>query len=297
MIAAVFLSSGVNAYAAGRLKVVSTLSSYAAIVQTMGGERVEASYVAPPRFDPHFIEPKPSDVFKVKRADLFVHSGLDLEAWRDALLDAAARADVRRGGKRQLDLSEGIALLEVPDRKLSRAEGDIHLYGNPHYWLDPRNGALMAQAIAGKLSELDPTGEPVYRENLRAFLDRLSAQIDVWRGMLKPFHGRELAGYHNGWVYLMDFAGLRMELFLEPKPGIPPTPRHIQHVLSEIKARHISAVVLAGYNPEYAARALAEQSGAKVVILFQNAGEGPQAQDYISMLDYNVRQLVEALHG
>ncbi|MBI1992501.1 MAG: zinc ABC transporter substrate-binding protein, partial [Candidatus Omnitrophica bacterium] len=163
--------------AAERLKVVATLSTFADLAETIGGEHVEVSSIASPKFNPHFIEPKPSDVLKVKRADLFVHAGLDLELWRWPLVDAAGNREVMPGAAHELDLSRGIELLEVPSRPLSRLEGDIHLYGNPHYWLQPENAKTMARAIAEKLSALDPAHAGDYRKSLDAFLARLQEKI------------------------------------------------------------------------------------------------------------------------
>jgi len=159
---------------AAPLKVVTTLSTFADLVKNIGGEHVEVSYVASPKFNPHFIEPKPSDVLKVKRADLFVHAGLDLELWRWPLVEAAGNREVMPGGSRELDLSRGVILLEVPDRSLSRSEGDIHLYGNPHYWLDPNNAKTMAESISKKLSEIDPVHASEFEKNLENFDDILT---------------------------------------------------------------------------------------------------------------------------
>ena len=277
------------------LKVVTTLSSYADIAKAVGGDFVAVSYVASPKFDPHFIEPKPSDILKLKRADLFVHSGLDLEAWRDPLVDAAARSDIRTGGARQLDLSQRITILNVPNHALSRSEGDIHVFGNPHYWLDPRNGVVIAEEIATKLSELDAAHAPQYQENLRKFRTALQAKIREWQTLLAPYAGAHLVGYHDGWVYFVEFARAKMELFLEPKPGIPPTPKQIETAINYVRANGVRALIQSAHNPSDAAEAVAKESGAKVLTLSQGVGDVEQARDYFSMFDYDVNQLVGAL--
>ncbi len=277
------------------LRVVATLSTFADLAKTVGGDYVVVSSIASPRFDPHFIEPKPSDVLRVKKAEFFVHAGLDLEAWRGPLLDAAGNRRVMQGGDRELDLSRGIALLEVPDRAISRAEGDIHLYGNPHYWTDPQNGRIMAQAICDKLCVIDPVHCDVYRRNLEAFVARLDQRLPEWRQHLMPFQGQELVGYHNAWPYLMLFAGLRMEQFLEPKPGIPPTPRQLEFLERYVSEHGIRAIVQSTYFPARAAESLAQRTGARVVLLCQSVGEVSEASDYIATVEYNVSQLERAL--
>ena len=280
------------------LRVVSTLSTYADIAKAIGGERVSVVSIAPAADDPHFIEPRPSDVLKVKRADLFIHSGLDLEAWREPLLDAAARSEVRAGGSRQLDLSAGIKLLNLPPQGVSRAEGDIHMFGNPHYWLNPRNALTISESIAAKLSEIDPDGRSQYQQNLSVWQGKLRAAMQQWEAKLKPYQGREVTGYHDGWPYLMDFAGLKMELFLEPKPGIAPSPRHLLMLGDEMKRRNAKVVVLATFNPEGPGRNLEQQHGSVVIRLAQAVGETEEASDYIALIDSNITRLVEALsHG
>lgn len=293
----VFLLGLAPQVSAAPLKVVSTLSSFADLVKTVGGEHVEVSYVAPPKFNPHFIEPKPSDVLRVKKADLFVHAGLDLELWRWPLVEAAGNREVMPGGSRELDLSRGIVLLEVPDRPLSRAEGDIHIYGNPHYWLNPRNAVVMAQAIADKLSELDPAHAAYYEERVSSFTRQLGHRITEWEGRMASLRGRELVGYHKSWPYLMGFAGLTMRQYLEPKPGIPPSPRQVEFIEGYIRQNKIPVIVQESYFPKETSETVARRTEAKVVLLCQNVGQISEASDYSAMMEYNVQQLVSALGG
>ena len=296
LIAATLINSG-TAYAELPIKVCTTLSSYADISKTIGGDRVEVSFIASPRFNPHFIEARPSDVLKIKRADLFIHSGLDLEAWRGPLLDAVAKSEFREGGARQVDLSEGISLLEVPAGQVSRAEGDIHMFGNPHYWPDPRNGLIIAKHIAAKLSEVDPVGVSEYSKNLKLFIDALNAKIQGWSEALKPYAGKVVIGYHNEWPYLMSFAGLSMTQFVEPKPGIPAGPQHLAELEAFIKSNSVKALVQASYFPKEASEYLHGKTGITVLALCQNVGERPECGDYISMLDFNLTQLIGALRS
>ncbi len=289
------LSIAKTAHAEDRIKVVTTLSTFADLARTIGGDHVDVSAIASPKFDPHFIEPRPSDVLKTKRAQLFIHAGLDLEAWRGPLLDAAGNRKIFPGQPAELDLSRGISLLEVPDRAISRAEGDIHLYGNPHYWVDPKNGRQMAEAIAEKLADMDPAHAPEYRKHAADFLARLDAQLPQWKSRLSPFQGKELVGYHNAWPYLMHFSGLLMQQFLEPKPGIPPTPKQVEFLTQYMLQHGIKGIVQSSYASRNAAEALAKRTGASVIVLCQNVGELPACGDYIAMTDYNINALSVAL--
>lgn len=280
---------------AERLNVVATLSTFGDLVKAIGGDHVDVTSIASPTFNPHFIEPKPSDVLKVKRATLFVHAGLDLELWRGPLLDAAGNTRLFPGSPGDLDLSRGINLLEVPTRPMSRMEGDIHIFGNPHYWLNPENVHTMAQAICDKLCALDPQHEQDYRHNLQEFLATLNQKIPEWRARLAPYQSRELVAYHNTWPYLMRFAGLKMEQFLEPKPGIPPSPRQVEFITQHVRQTQIPAIVQESFFPTQTANTIAKRTGAKVVLLCQNVREAPECSDYVAMIDYNLNQLIEAL--
>jgi len=293
----IFLLGLVAPASAAPLKVVTTLSTFADLVKTIGGEQVEVSYIAPPKFNPHFIEPRPSDVLKVKKADLFVHAGLDLELWRWPLVEAAGNREGMPGGSRELDFSRGVKLLEVPQGSVSRAEGDIHLYGNPHYWLDPRNGKIMAQTIAEKLSELDPEHISFYNERMRVFTRQLDQRITEWESRTASILDRELVAYHNSWPYLAAFAVLTIEQFLEPKPGIPPSPKQIEFIERHIREQKIRAIVQESYFPRETAETVAKRTRIKVVLLYQNVGQAPEASDYLSMMEYNLSALVSALGG
>lgn len=297
MIVAIFsLSlSFIPAQAASPMRVVTTLSTFADLVKTIGGDNVKVSSIASPRFNPHFIEPKPSDILRLKRADLFVHAGLDLELWRFPLVDAAGNVEARPGGSRELDLSRGVRLLDVPDRQPTRAQGDMHIYGNPHYWLDPENVKVMAKSIAEKLSEIDPDHAPAYEEHLAAFLQQLDQRITQWQQDTDSIQRREVVAYHNQWPYLVRFTGVQIKRFLEPKPGIPPTPKQLAVLQKYMKDKQIGVIVQSSYFSTRASKSLAKRTGAQVVLLCQNVGEVPACSDYLALLEHNVHQLTKAL--
>ncbi|MDO8748683.1 MAG: metal ABC transporter substrate-binding protein [Candidatus Omnitrophota bacterium] len=283
-----------NAFARDKLKVVTTLSTFADLVRQIAGDYAEVRPISPGIFNPHFYEPKPSDILKTRKADLFVHAGLDLELWRFPLVDAAGNPDIFPGAKNELDLSKGISLLEAPQKQPTRLEGDIHIYGNPHYWVDPRNGKIMAENIAVKLKELAPEHSDYFDKNLNEFLNKLDEKITYWEAELKVVKGKEVVAYHNEWIYFTEFAGIKLIRYLEPKPGIPPTPKHLAFMEEYIKKNNIRGIIQPTYFPKDYSEALAGKVGVKVVILAQNVGEIPEANDYFSFFDFNVEKLKEA---
>jgi zinc/manganese transport system substrate-binding protein len=295
--AGLFFASALAAFAAEPLNIVATLSTFGDLAKTVGGSHVNVAIIASPKFNPHFIDPKPSDPLKVQKADLFIHAGLDLETWQGPLVDKAGNPDMRTGGSKQLDLSAGVNLLEIPNRAVTRAEGDIHLFGNPHYWIDPENARIVAKSIASKLSEIDPANAVDYTKNFADFSAQLDKKIPEWKAKIAPFAGKEVIGYHNEWPYLMKFLGLKMDKFLEPKPGVPPGPKQADFLSQYMKTNNIKVIVQASYFPTKAAKSLAESAGGKAVLLCQGVGENSDAADFIHMMDYNVNTLVQALSG
>lgn len=277
------------------LNVVTTLSTFADLVENIGQDLVHVKCLANPKFNPHFYEPKPTDVLKLRRADLFVHGGLDLEAWRGPLVDAVGSYQFKEGGEKQLDLSFGIHLLQVPTHMLSRAEGDIHLHGNPHYWLDPKNIKRMAKLIVNKLEKMDPLNQSLYNRNYHSFVDKLDKKIQEWQGQFEEYQGRSVVGYHNEWVYLMQFLGLKMPYFLEPKPGIPPTPQHLLFLKKHLKEKKVFLIITSGYDPKSDARKLAEETGTKFIVLAQNVDALPGTASFFAMMDSNLQKLQEGL--
>lgn len=276
------------------LRVVATVSSLGELVETVGGEHVEVHVIVPPRLNPHYIQPKPSDVLKTKRADLFVYTGLHLELWLGSFMDAVGRPDVMPGGPRALDMSAGIQILEKPGEVVTRAEGEMYFEGNPHYWLDPRNARLLGQTIVGKLREFHPEHEAEFQANLNRFLAQLEAKIADWQQRISSYHGREVVAYHNEWPYFLAFTGLVMEEYLEPKPGLPPTPRHLRFIEEYIRNKRIPIIANAAHEPREASHEVAQRTGAKVLFLCHTVGELPECSDYFGIFDHNIAQLVAA---
>lgn len=277
------------------LQVVASSTLFADLVKKIGGEHVTVKSIASPKFNVHFYEPKPSDVQNVRRADVFVHWGLDVEAWCGPLLEAAAKPDLFFNGSHNIDLSRKIHLEHVPEKTPSRSEGDIHLHGNPHYPMNPENMRLMAETLRDRLSEIDSASAGDYEKNTAAFLNQLDQKIAEWKGASAACRGKEIISYHDDVLYLTDFLGVKSEEFLEPKPGIPPTPQHIAFLEKYAKEKGIRVIAMPTYFSKSAAQVLAERIGAKVVTVCQNAGEVQGTDDVFGFYDYNIKQLIEGL--
>lgn len=290
-----FFSQKILFASEGPLKIVATQTLFADIVKQIGKDKVEVKYIAQPKFNVHFIQPKPSDVRNVVKADLYVNAGLDLEAWSGPLLEAAGRPEFFSGAERNLDLSKGITILNPPTQPISRAQGDIHSFGNPHYNMNPENAKIMAETVLEKLKEIDPKNTSYYEENAKAFISHLEGKISEWKKLCADFKGQEIISYHEDIAYFADFLGLKAEQFIEPKPGIPPTPKHLEFLEEYVKANHIKAIVMPTYYPKDAAEKLSQRVGTKVVTICQNVGEIPGTDDTFSFFDYNFKQISEAL--
>ncbi|OGP83024.1 MAG: hypothetical protein A2Y95_04615 [Deltaproteobacteria bacterium RBG_13_65_10] len=286
------------ALAAKKVKVVATLSVFGDIVRAVGGDHVDVTVLDPPTQDVHFYEPRPTDILKLSKADLFVHAGLDLEQWRGPLVEAARNRDFFPGGPRQVDCSQGISLLEAPTGgQLSRAYGDVHLYGNPHYYTDPSNYGIIAANIAGKLAEVDSANAAEYQQSLSAFRTKLDSALVRWKAKLAPLAGQSLVAYHNTWPYFARTFGLEIDTFLEPKPNIPPSASHLQEVMNTMREKKIRVILIEPFQHRPYAEQVASQTGAKVVLISQTPGGMPGTDDLFAWMDAVTSSIAEALSG
>lgn len=287
------LSGNENLFAAGKIKIAATTSTYASIAREITGDKAEIYSIASPHRDIHFVSPTPKDVMKVKNCDVFIHAGLDLEVWRGPLLDAVGRLDLMwPAGERQIDLSRGIALLEIP-ASLSRAQGDIHVHGNPHYWLDPVNGKGIAKNIADGLAGLYPQDADYFKKNLQAFDDKMDSKLKEWQDRLAPYKGRGVVVYHNSWPYFMQRFGLVTVGYLEFKPGIPPTPRHIEELIRTMKSKGVKILIKEEFYENRTPKKVAKETGAVIAVLETETEEAKG--DYFSLFEGNIHRLAGAL--
>ena len=282
-------------WAADKIKVAATTTTFASLVRSVGGDRVEVKPISLPKFNTHFFQPKFSDVRNVQRADLFVQAGLDHELWTEAILEAAGKPGLFRGAPNNIAMSEGIKLLDVPENHLSRVEGDVHIFGNPHIWMSPENARVMTLNLLNRLKAYSPENSAYFEERANVFLTLLDRKIPEWKASAVNIRGREVVSYHKDIVYFADFMGFQVNRFYEPKPGIPPSPKDLIALQNYIKEKKIKAIIQPVYYSRESTEALAKRTGAKVTIICQNAGEVPGTEDYISLFDYNVKTLSEAL--
>ena len=277
------------------LNVVASLPDFAAIAEEIGGKAVKVTTIARGSEDPHFVDARPSFVRVLNKADLLIESGAELEAgWLPTLVTAARNAKIQGAREGHLVLAPSIKLIGVPTGPVDRSMGDVHPTGNPHFWLDPRNGKIIAKRIAGALTALDPKNAPLYEKNLTAFEARVDAKWTEWEKKLEPLRGAKVITYHKTYEYLAAAFGFEVVARLEPKPGIEPSATHIAHLVQEAKGAAVKFVLIEPYRPRRSAEQVADAIGARMLVLPDKTGSIPEAKDYIGLFDAIVLRLTEA---
>jgi zinc/manganese transport system substrate-binding protein len=322
------------ARADGKLKVVTTTTDLKSIVEAVGGDKVEVASLGTGHEDPHFIDAKPSYMLLARNADLWVRVGMELEIGYEALiLDGSRNTKIRIGTPGHLDASEGVLRLEVPTGKIDRSMGDIHPQGNPHYWLDPLNGRIVAKNASLRLSKLDPANANYYADNLKVFQKKLDeamfgpkllaqaegarlwamllkGQLDAfvkdhgggavaggWWGAMKPLAGMKIITFHRSWTYFANRFGLDVIDQLEPKPGIDPSPGHLAEVITKVEREGAKLLLMEPFYSRKPADFVAGKTAVKVVQVAASAGGQPEATDYIRMIDNIVKNCTAAVAG
>ncbi|HET9767108.1 MAG TPA: metal ABC transporter substrate-binding protein [Thermoanaerobaculia bacterium] len=277
------------------LKVVATTSEYGALASQLGGQRVAVTTIAKPTEDPHFVDARPSQIVALNRADVLIEGGAELEVgWLPPLLEGARNGKILSGGPGRVVASEGIQLVDIP-AAADRSQGDTHLAGNPHFMLDPLNARVVAAHIVRVFSALDPAGAAAYQANLAQLDAALQAKMKEWTAALKPFAGRPIVTYHPTWRYFARRFGLISDTYLEPKPGIPPSPPHLAEVMQKMKAQNIQVLLVEPYQPRKTAEAVASRTNAAVVEVCQFPGGLPGTDTYLALLDADVKRIAQAL--
>jgi len=285
-----------GAFAQGKLNVVATTEDLGSLAREIGGDRVSVTSLARGYQDPHFVDPKPSFILAVSRADMLIVVGRELEiGWLPPLLTSSRNSKIQVGGPGYLDASLNVKILEIPTGQITRAMGDVHPLGNPHYWLEPGNGRRIAQAVRDKLSQLSPPNASYFAQRYSDFDTRLAAGEKRWDAAIAPYKGTKLVTFHRSWPNFMDRWGLDVMGYVEPKPGIPPTPQHTIEVIDEMKRQGAKLIIVEPYFDLKTPQAIANQVGGKVLVLAPSVGGAKEATDYVQLFEYDVNQLVTAL--
>lgn len=278
------------------LKIVTTTEDLAAIARDIGGDAVTVEAIARGYQDPHFVEAKPSFILKFSRADLLIVVGRELEiGWLPPLINSSRNARIQVGATGYLDPSANVKILDLPTGQLTRAMGDVHPSGNPHYWLDPGNGRVIAAAIRDRLTQLDRVNQAGYAQRYADFDRRLADAERRWDTAMKPFKGTKVVTYHRSWPNFTDRFGLDVIGYVEPKPGVPPSPAHTLGLITEMKRQQVKVIIIEPYFDTKTPKQIASQTGAQVLTLAPSVGGLPGTDDYIKLFDFNINLLVTTL--
>ncbi len=279
------------------IEVVTTLPDLRDIAEQIGGERVTVFSIAKGYQDPHFVDAKPSYILKLRRADLFVQVGLGLEiGWIPSLIEGARNSEILWGAPGYVNASKDIPLLQVPtiDPSKLRAEGDIHIYGNPHYWLDPENAKIIAQNIYDGLVRISPNDAEYFEANKQQFFSHIDQAQNRWLDMIRPYQGKKIIAFHDSWPYFENRFSIEIAGFVEPKPGISPTPKHIQRTINIMKQENIRIIIISPFYSKKIPERIAKEVGGIVLVLASSVDGVKGVHSYFDLFDYNIQKLVDA---
>jgi zinc/manganese transport system substrate-binding protein len=276
------------------LKIVTTTTDYADVARQIGGDHVEVHSVMKGPENVHNVIAKPTEMVHLNKADLFVHSGLDAEPWRDNLLRGARNPRVNANQPGNVDMSSGITLKEVPAGRVDRSMGDVHAYGNPHYTLNPQNAQRMAATLVKAMAKADPTNAAIYKQNAVKFVGEMADLSRDLRRQFEPYAGLKVVTFHNAWVYFADAIPIQIVGTIEPKPSITPSPQQVRQIVQLMKDQGVKVVVCETYDDDRLARSVAEQAGAKMVVLPDHVLGVPETDSYQKLFRYDVEKLIEA---
>jgi zinc/manganese transport system substrate-binding protein len=288
--------SWLPALAAPTLNVVTTIEDLASITREVGGDRVSVESIARGYQDPHFVEAKPSFILRLQRADLLVVVGRELEiGWLPPLIQQSRNARIQPAAEGYLDASLTAKILEIPTGQITRAEGDVHPLGNPHFWLDPENGRRVARAVLDKLGQLHPADRGYFEQREADFERRLTEGEKRWDAAMAPFKGTKLVTYHRSFPNFADCFGLDIVGYVEPRPGIPPSPSHTLDLITDMKRLNVKVILVEPYFDLKTPQSIGRQTGAQVLVMPPSVGGVKDVTDYIKLFDYDINLLVTAL--
>ncbi|MFB3125938.1 MAG: metal ABC transporter substrate-binding protein, partial [Candidatus Acidiferrales bacterium] len=284
------------ASAASKLRIVATTEDLAALAREVGGDRVRVDAIARGYQDPHFVDPKPSFILKLSRADLLIFVGLQLEVgWLPPLITQSRNRRVQVGAPGYMDVSQYNQILDIPTGIITRAMGDVHPLGNPHYWLDPENGRRSARAIQARLAQLRPEDAAYFQQRFEDFSRRLAEAEKRWDQQMAPYRGTQVVSYHRSWPNFIKRFGLEVVGYVEPKPSIPPTPQHTLALINQMRRDNIKLILVEPYFDLKTPESIARATGAEVLVLLPSVGGEREVTDYFKLFDYNIGLLTAAL--
>jgi zinc/manganese transport system substrate-binding protein len=285
-----------TAHADGTLNVITTTEDLASIAREVGGDKVTVESISRGYQDPHFVEAKPSFILKLQKADVLVTVGRELEiGWLPPLIQQSRNAKVQVGASGYLDASGQARILDIPQGQITRAMGDVHPQGNPHYWLDPANGKAVAKEVAEKLSQLRPNDRAYFEQRLNDFVTRLSHAETRWASLMAPYKGTKVVTYHRSFPNFAERFGLDVIGYVEPRPGIPPTPQHTLDLINEMKRQNVRLVLVEPYFDLKTPNSIGRATGAEVLVMPPSVGGVKEVTDYFTLFDYDINLLVGAL--
>lgn len=280
--------------AQAKVKVVTTSTDLASISQLVGGEKIEAESIIRGYQNPHYVDIKPSYMIKLHKADMFVKVGLDLELWAPVLAEGARNSKILFGGPGYVDASLNTEILEIPQVRITRALGDIHIFGNPHYWLDPLNGKVIAENILAGLKRIDPADTAYFEKNKEDFDKKIDEYLPGWLERMRPYAGTKVVTYHNSWPNFIRRFGLVVVDYVEPKPGVPPSPSHVSSLIEKMRSEGVKILIQEPFYETKVSSFVAEKTGAKLVILSPSVLGEEGAVDYFSLFDRALDKLLSA---
>ncbi len=278
---------------AAQINVMTSTEDLAALAREAGGDKVTVDSIAKGYQDPHFVEPKPSFLLKLQKADLLAVVGLQLEiGWLPPLQTQSRNAKIQVGGSGYMDMSQHCQILEIPTGQVTRAMGDVHPLGNPHYWLDPENGRRIAKAFADRFAQLDGANAAYYQQRYADFDKRLTAAEKGWEAKMAPYRNRKVVTYHRSWPNFCERFGLQVVDYVEPKPGIPPTPGHTLELINTMKQQNVHLLLVEPYFDLRTPNAIARETNGDVAVLLPSVGGKKEVTTYFQLFDYDINLLV-----
>ena len=290
-----FMMAAGSARAASKLNVVTATEDLAALAREVGGERINVDSIAKGYQDPHFVEPKPSFLLKLQKADLLIVVGLQLEiGWLPPLQTQSRNSRIQVGANGYLDASQFAQILEIPTGQITRAMGDVHPLGNPHYWLDPENGRRIAKGIADKFAEMQPADAAYFQQRYADFDKRLGEAEKGWSAKMAAYRGRKIVTYHRSWPNFCERYGLDVVDYIEPRPGIPPTPSHTLEVINTMKRENIKLIFVEPYFDLRTPNSIASATSGQVVQIMPSVGGVKEITNYFQLFDYDINLIANA---